>query len=123
MSKPSQSRHRTNTITSKKYTLTSITHALYGLTMLGILILTIVSSIQVDGFLREELRLRISDVVTMMAKNIEGDLHSQIRTADDDKSATYLKLKNTLWDMREHGTEIANAYTMRKLDNGEIALQ
>lgn len=104
----------------KRHNLTSITYALCGLTMLGISILTIVSSIQVDGFLREELRLRISDVVMMMAKKIDGDLHSQIRTASDDKSAAYLKLKNELWDMREHGTEIANAYTMRRLENGDV---
>jgi two-component system chemotaxis sensor kinase CheA len=105
----------------KKYTVTSITYALCGLTMMGILILTTVTSIQVDSFLRDELRLRIGDVVTMMAKNIDGDLHAQIQTAEDDKSPVFEKLKTNLWYMREGGTEIANAYTMRKLDNGEFA--
>lgn len=102
----------------KKYTVASITYALCGLTTLGILILTVVTSIQVNGFLREELHLRISDVVTMMAKNIDGNSHKQIQTLGDEKTPVFEKLKNTLWDMRENGTEIANAYTMRKLENG-----
>ncbi len=88
---------------------------------MGILILTVVSSIQVDRFLRNELRLRIGDVVAMMAKNIDGDLHAKIQTVEDNKSPAFEKLKNNLWNMREGGTEIANAYTMRKLDNGEFA--
>ncbi|MEI7838999.1 MAG: ATP-binding protein [Methylococcaceae bacterium] len=105
----------------KKYTLASITKAFCGLTMTGILILTIVSAIQVDGLLREELRIRIGDVVNMMAQKVDGDLHSQVRTVNDDKSAAFIKLKNDLVAMRQHGTEIANAYTMRILDNGETA--
>lgn len=104
----------------KKYTVTSITYSLCGLTIMGILILTVVSSIQVNRFLRDELRLRIGDVATMMAKNIDGDLHAKIQTVEDDKSSAFEKLKNNLWNMREGGTEIANAYTMRKLDNGEF---
>lgn len=98
----------------------SITYAICGLTIMGILILTVVSSIQVDRFLRDELRLRIGDAATMMAKNIDGDLHAKIQTVEDDKSPAFEKLKNNLWRMREGGTEIANAYTMRKLDNGEF---
>ncbi|MEI6745522.1 MAG: ATP-binding protein, partial [Methylococcaceae bacterium] len=95
-------------------------YSLCGLTIMGILILTVVSSIQFDRFLRDELRLRIGDVATMMAKNIDGDLHAKIQTVEDDKSSAFEKLKNNLWNMREGGTEITNAYTMRKLDNGEF---
>ncbi|MDD5227717.1 MAG: ATP-binding protein [Methylococcales bacterium] len=111
---------RNKTAKTKKYTVTSITYSLCGLTMMGILILTVVTSIQVDRFLRDELRLRIHDVVTMMAKEIDGDLHSKIQTVEDDTKESYIKLVSKLWDMREHGTEIANAYTMRKLDNGNF---
>jgi two-component system chemotaxis sensor kinase CheA len=107
-------------ILKKKYTVTSITYALCGLTMLGILILTTVTSIQIEMFLRDELRLRITDVVHLMAERIDGDLHSQIQTVEDNKKPAFNKLKDDLWEMREHGTEIANAYTMRKLDNGEL---
>lgn len=103
----------------KKYTVASITYALCGLTTLGILILTVVTSIQVNRFLHNELQLRIHDVVTMMAKNIDGDSHAKIKTLEDAKSPIFEELKNKLWDMREKGTEIANAYTMRKLENGD----
>lgn len=110
-----------SSVKHKKYSITSITYSLCGLTILGILILTVVTSIQVGGFLREELRLRIGDVVTMMAKKLDGDLHKTIKTIDDNKTEEFEKLKHDLGEMRANGTEIANAYTMRKLDNGEVA--
>jgi len=105
----------------KKYSISSITYSICGLTILGILILTVVTSLQVERFLREELRLRIGDVVTMMAKKLDGDLHKKIKTIDDNKTEEFEKLKHDLGEMRISGTEIANAYTMRKLDNGEVA--
>ena len=106
---------------SKKYSISSITYSICGLTILGILILTVVTSLQVERFLREELRLRIGDVVTMMAKKLDGDLHKKIKTIDDNKTEEFEKLKHDLVEMRVSGTEIANAYTMRKLENGEVA--
>lgn len=105
---------------AKQYSISSITYSLCGLTILGILILTVVTSLQVEGFLREELRLRIGDVVTMMAKKLDGDLHKTIKTIDDNKTEEFEKLKHDLGEMRIGGTEIANAYTMRKLENGDV---
>jgi hypothetical protein len=104
---------------NKRYTVTSITYALCGLSIIGILILTIVTSIQVNLFLKEELRVRIGDIVTTMAKNIDGDLHAQIQISEDRKKTVFEQYQNLLWTMREGGTEIANAYTMRKLENGD----
>ncbi|MDD5215558.1 MAG: ATP-binding protein [Methylococcales bacterium] len=105
---------------AKKRTLTSITRAFYALTILGVFVLTIVTLVQVDRFLQNELHFRIRDLVNVMAINIDGDMHRQIRTIDDSKTAEYLKLKNNLQEMRQRGTEIANAYTMRKMDDGTI---
>jgi len=48
-------------------------------------------------------------------------LHKKIKTIDDNKTEEFEKLKHDLGEMRISGTEIANAYTMRKLDNGEVA--
>ena len=62
---------------SKKSTLKSVTYSICYLTALGILILTVVTSLQVEKFLKEELRIRITDVVHIMAEKIDGDLHSQ----------------------------------------------
>ena len=115
-----QTPNHTKMAMPKKYTLASITKALCGLTICGILILTIVSAIQVDGFLREELRLRIHDVATLMASEIDGDLHSKIQTVEDDTKEPFIKMVSKLWNMREHSTEIANAYTIRKLDDGKF---
>jgi PAS domain S-box-containing protein len=102
----------------KKATLRSISNALYGVSILGMFVLVVVTSIQVGQFLREDLRLRITDVVHLMATKVDGDLHSQIQTVVDEKSAAFLKLKNDLVTMRERSTDIANIYTMRKKDDG-----
>ena len=104
----------------KKTTLNSVKYSIYGLTLLGIIVLTIVTSVQIEKFLRQELRLRISDVVQIMAEKIDGNLHHQVQTISDEKSAAFIKLKNDLVTMREHSTDIANIYTMRKLDDGEF---
>jgi adenylate cyclase len=55
-----------------------------------------------------------------MASQIDSELHHGIQTIEDDKSEAYLQLKNALQIMREHGTGIANAYTMRRQENGEF---
>ena len=103
---------------SKKSTLKSVTYSICCLTALGILILTVVTSLQVEKFLKEELRISITDVVQIMAEKIDGDLHSQIQTVADNQSVAFIKLKNDLVKMREHSTGISNIYTMRKLDDG-----
>jgi PAS domain S-box-containing protein len=107
-------------VTPKKNILNSVTYSICGLTMLGILVLTIVTSIQVEKFLHEELRLRITDVVQIMAEKIDGDLHTQVQQISDTDSPAFIKLKSNLVRMRERSTDIANIYTMRKMDNGVV---
>ena len=101
-----------------KFTLIS---AFCGLSLIGSILLTVITSYEVKSFIREQLRIRITDTANIMATQIEGELHQSIQTVEDDKSDAYLKLKNALQIMREHGTGIANAYTMRKQENGEFA--
>jgi hypothetical protein len=106
---------------SRKYTLRfTLTSAFCGLTLLGAVFLSLVTSHQVGDFIREQLRLRLTDVVNIMASQINGDLHSQVQTITDEKSQAFRQLQSKLLEMRKHGTEIDNVYTMRKTDNGQI---
>ncbi len=121
MRKPRVIHRRNKKTTPRKYTLRfTLTSAFCGLTLLGAVFLSIVTSYEVGDFTREELRLRLTDVVNIMASQIDGDLHSQVKTVADQKSKAFLQLQNKLRDMRQRGTEIANVYTMRKMDNGQI---
>lgn len=107
----------------KKYTLKfTLVSALCGLSLFGALILTLVTLYETNGFIREQLRLRITDMVSTMAYQIDGDLHSQIKTVADDKTPVFEKIKHDLQVMRHRGTGITNAYTLRKLENGDIIL-
>ena len=101
-----------------KFTLIS---AFCGLSLIGSILLTVITSYEVKSFIHEQLRIRITDTANIIATQVDGELHKGIQTVEDDKSDAYLKLKNALQIMREHGTGIANAYTMRKQENGEFA--
>ena len=110
-------------ITPKKHSVTSITYALCGLTIFAILILTGVNTIKTNQMLEDELRVKLSNVVGILAKNvIDGDLHSQVRTLADKKSAAFTTIKKDLEETRQQTAGIANIYTMRKLDDGTVIL-
>ncbi len=107
----------------RKYTLKfTLISAFCGLSLFGAVILTVVTLYESNSFIREQLRLRLTDVISTMAYQIDGDLHSQIKTVADEKGEPFLKLKSDLQTMRHRGTGITNAYTLRKLDNGDIIL-
>jgi adenylate cyclase len=106
----------------KKYTLIfTLTSAFCGLTLLSTLLLTLVTTIEIDGFIREELRFRLRDIVSVMSGQIDGNLHSQIRTVADEKSTAFTTLLAKLQEMR-HEAKIANVYTMRKNENGDFII-
>lgn len=106
---------------SKKYTLKfTLISSFCGLILVNALFLSVVTSYEVGGFIREELRLRLTDIVNIMASQIDGDLHSQIQTSADEQGVAFRQLQDTLLEMRQQGTEISNTYTMRKMDDGQI---
>ena len=110
-----------NKTTTKKRSVTLVTYALCGLAIIAILILTSVNAIKMDQLLQDELRVRVTDVVSILAKNvIDGDLHSQVRTLADKRSAAFSKIKNDLVEVRQRSTSIANIYTMRRLNDGTV---
>jgi methyl-accepting chemotaxis protein len=106
----------------KQFTLRfTLTSAFCGLTLLGGLFLSTVTAMKVGEFIREELRIRLADVISIMASQVNGDLHHKVQTATDEKSESYLKLQSQIREMRDRGTHIAYAYTMRHLPNGQAA--
>jgi|GEM_PF-389171 len=112
-----------NNKTLKKYTLKfTLVSAFCGLSLLGSMISTVVTSYEMSGFLREQLRLRLTDIARITASQIDGDLHSEVTPNVDVNNASLVKLKHDLQSMRHYGTGIANAYTLRKMDNGDIVL-
>lgn len=115
--------HQYNKKIPKKYTLKfTLISAFCGLSFFGAFILTAVTLYETNDLLREQLRLRITDVVSTMAYQIDGDLHSKIKTIVDEKNTPFIKIKRDLQIMRHRGTGITNAYTLRKMDNGNIVL-
>ncbi len=107
-------------VTGKRFTLRlTLVSAFCGLALLGGVLLSTVTSMRVGEFIREELRIRLSDTAGIMASQLDVDMHSQIRTVADESSPGYLALQNTLREMRLRGTQIAFAYTMRRQPDGQ----
>ncbi|HSC76294.1 MAG TPA: adenylate/guanylate cyclase domain-containing protein [Pseudomonadales bacterium] len=94
--------------------------AFCGLIVLGGVFLSSVTSIKVADFIREELRMRLNDEVSIAASQINGDLHSHIRQSGDENGATYKQLQTQLQQFRDRGTNLRYVYTMRKQDNGRV---
>ncbi len=105
----------------KQFTLRlTLVSAFCGLTLLGGVFMSTVTSMKVGEFIRDELRLRLADTVSIMASQIDGDKLHQVQTSADENSLAYTSLQKQLNAMRKSGTHIEYAYTMRKNTNGKV---
>ena len=108
---------------SRKFTLrVTLASAFFSLTLMACFVLSTVTSIKVGEFIREELRLRLADSVNIMASQIDGEMHSRVKTQEDESGADYLALQAKLRELRARGTGIAGAYTMRKNQDGSVSI-
>lgn len=103
---------------SLRFTLVA---AFAGITLLASLIFSLVTTELVGNFVREEFRMRLSDLASVTASQIDVTAHHRLQLASDQSSPTYLALQKQLRTVRDHGTQIRFIYTMRRLIDGRIA--
>jgi len=104
----------------RRYSLrVTLVAALCGITIAVGAVLAIGTSTMVRDFMHEELRYRLADVVSVMASQIDVERHSQVTTLADESGEDYRSLQKQLREMRESGDNIAYAYTMRRLPDGQ----
>lgn len=65
-----------------------------------------------------DIRTQIHDLVSIGSATIDGDLHKTIVSRDQENSDAYKALKSHLLDIRNHGTGVRFAYTMREGQDG-----
>lgn len=92
--------------------------ALCGITVLVGAVLAFGTSTMVRDFMHEELRMRLADVVSVMASQIDAERHSRVTTLADEQGEDYIALQTQLRGMREKSVNIAYAYTMRRQPDG-----
>lgn len=93
--------------------------ALCGITITVGAVLALGTSTMVGEFMREELRSRLADVVSVMASQVDVERHRQVTTQADESGPHYETLQAKLRQMAKSSPDISSAYTMRLDANGQ----
>jgi len=70
--------------------------------------------------IRQEVRQRLHDIVSIAARQIDADVHSTLTDPDQENSMTYLQVKHTLQQVRDIDSDLYYVYTMRLDADGRI---
>ncbi|MFP4393703.1 MAG: GAF domain-containing protein [Anaerolineales bacterium] len=70
--------------------------------------------------IRQSVRRRLHDIVAIAAQRIDGDLHATLTDPEQERSAAYLQIKQTLQEIRDIGSDLYFVYTMRVNEAGDI---
>ncbi|MBI5932228.1 MAG: GAF domain-containing protein [Chloroflexi bacterium] len=67
-----------------------------------------------------DIRARLRDAVSIAALQVDGDLHATISQPEQETTPEYLRLKTSLQNIRDAGTNFRYVYTMRQDENGNV---
>jgi methyl-accepting chemotaxis protein len=70
--------------------------------------------------IRQQLRQHLRDVVSLAAARVSGEEHALIQPGNDQNTPNYRHIVSTFQGVTMTGSTIADIYTMRLNDNGEI---
>ena len=94
--------------------------AFTGITLLASVIFGLATTQLVGNFVREEFRLRLTDLASVAASQVDVSQHQLLQNPSDQQSATYQALQRQMRTIRDHGTDIRFIYTMRKRPDGQV---
>ncbi|MBI9076526.1 MAG: response regulator [Desulfatibacillum sp.] len=83
-------------------------------------ILTLALYYNVRNQLQDTIEQRLLDTVSIAALQLDGDLHSSIRSPESTNKISYKKLRGILQSIRARGTDVRNIYTLRKNPQGAL---
>jgi PAS domain S-box-containing protein len=82
--------------------------------------LTVLHAAVLTDQVREQIRTRLHDAVALGAQRIEVELHDALTRPEQEGSATYRRVRDTLRQAQQAATGIHYAYTMREGPGGSI---
>ena len=104
-----------------RYTLRfTLVAAFAGTTLLVSLIIGIATTSLVGDFVRDEFRLRLTDLAAVAATRIDVPAHHRLQVKQDQASPEYRSVRDQLRQIRDQGTHIRFIYTARQRDDGQI---
>ncbi|MFH1540303.1 MAG: adenylate/guanylate cyclase domain-containing protein [Elusimicrobiota bacterium] len=65
--------------------------------------------------MRNDLATRLHDVASIGVGKIDADIHATLSKPEQESSIAYKKIKKTLQEIRDSGTDIRYVYTMRRI--------
>ena len=74
----------------------------------------------VKAQLRQDIRQRLYDIVSIAALQVDGDAHATLVDPAQEGNATYMRIKHVLQNIRDSGTDIRFVYTWRRNANGQL---
>lgn len=99
----------------------------FGLSLSFILISLILSIVitsviftQLQQIMREDIRVRLHDIVYVGVSQLNGDLHAEIGKNEDEQSEVFQQIKSIMRDFRLHSTDIRFVYTLRRVNENEF---
>lgn len=98
----------------------SLGSAFVGIVVLTALCLGLATFFSVRAFIRQDIMMRIHDLVGTAASQIDTGMHAAIQTRDDERGEQYLAIKKQLQKIRDHSTGVRFVYTMRKGPSGNV---
>lgn len=94
--------------------------AFTGITLLATLIFSLATTQLVSHFVRDEFRLRLTDLAAVAASQLDVARHHQLQSPADQGGANYQALQQQMRAIRDHGTNIRFIYTMRQRADGKV---
>jgi class 3 adenylate cyclase len=94
--------------------------AFTGITLLVSLIIGIATTTLVGDFVRDEFRLRLTDLAAVAATQVDVQAHHRLQDKQDQASPEYRLLRDQLRLIRDRGTHIRFIYTARQRADGQI---
>ena len=83
-------------------------------------ILTLALYYNVSSQLRDNIEQRLLDTVSIAALQLNGDIHSAVKSPESMHKLSYKRIKGILQSIRARGTDIRNIYTLRRTAQGAL---
>lgn len=117
MTRPEPTTHPNRGRYTLRFTLVA---AFAGITLLVSLVIGVATTALVGDFVRDEFRLRLTDLAAVAATRIDVQAHHRLQNKQDQTSPEYLTVRDQLRLIRDRGTHIRFIYTTRQRDDGQI---
>lgn len=95
--------------------------AFAGITIAVSLLIGLSTTRIVGDFVRDEFRLRLADLAAMGASQVDAERHQRLNQPEHEQGADYLAIQTQLRTLRDRGSGIRFVYTLRLLDDGQLA--